>query len=104
MKRDIGILKKGRDIMKIAILTLSGQRDELIDQIFAEELRKYGHEVVVRNYIMGGRESIIYDQPDIVIHPMAGGEYKIDFLQKCKEWGIRSIVRRGEAGMGFFQD
>ena len=86
--------------MKIAIYTLSGQRDELIDEMLAAELRKYQYEVVVRTFIMAGRESVIYDRPDIVIHPMAGGEYKIDLLQKCQKWGVRNIVRRGEAGMG----
>jgi len=86
--------------MKIAILTLSGQRDELIDQMLADELHKYQHDAVVRSFIMAGRESVIYDEPDIVIHPMAGGEYKIDLLQKCQQWGVRNIIRRGEAGMG----
>lgn len=86
--------------MKIVILTLSGQRDELIDNMLAEELCKYQHEAVVRSFIMAGRESVIYDQPDIVIHPMAGGEYKIDLLRKCRQWGVRNLVRRGEAGMG----
>ncbi len=86
--------------MKIAILTLTGQRDELIDKLLAEELREYGHEVNVRNYIYAGRETVCYEKPDVVIHPMVGGQYKFDFVQKCKEWGIEVIVRRGEAGQG----
>ena len=37
--------------MNISILTLTGQRDKFIDNILAEELRKFGHDVRVRNYI-----------------------------------------------------
>jgi surface carbohydrate biosynthesis protein len=37
-------------------------------------------------------------KPDVVIHPFPGGQYKIDFLKKCKEWGCKVIIRRGEAG------
>ena len=86
--------------MKIAILTLTGQRDKYIDDLLAEQLREYGHTVTVRNYIYSGKETVCYEKPDVVIHPMAGGQYKYDFIQKCKEWGVEVIVRRGEAGMG----
>lgn len=86
--------------MKIGIYTLTQQRDRFIDGMLAEELRKFGHEVVVRSYIHGARESICYEHPDVVVVPMIGGEYKMDTVQKCKEWGIEVIVRRGEAGMG----
>lgn len=86
--------------MKIAIYTLTNQRDKYIDGMLAEYLRQYGHEVVIRNYIYGARESICYEKPDAIIHPMVGGEYKIDTVKKCREWGIQVIVRRGEAGMG----
>ena len=89
--------------MKIAILTLTRQRDKFIDNMLADELREYGHEVVVRNYIQAGRETILYDKPDCVIHPMPGGQYKYDFIKQCKDWGIKVIVRRGEAGMGWRQ-
>lgn len=86
--------------MKIAIYTLTHQRDKFIDGLLAEELRRYGHEVVIRGYIYGARESICYEKPDAIIHPMPGGQYKMDTIEKCKEWGVRVIVRRGEAGMG----
>ena len=86
--------------MKIAILTLTGQRDDFIDKMLAEELRKYGYQVNVRNYIYAGRETVCYEKPDVVISPMPGGQYKYDFIQKCKEWGVEVIVRRGEGGMG----
>ena len=89
--------------MKIAIYTLASQRDEYIDNMLADELRKYGHEVIIRSYINSARESICYEKPDIIIHPMVGGEYKMDTVQKCKEWGVEVIVRRGEAGMGLEQ-
>lgn len=86
--------------MKIAIYTLTPQRDRYIDGLLAEKLRQYGHEVLVRAYIYGARESICYEKPDVIIHPMVGGEYKMDTIKKCKEWGIQVIVRRGEAGIG----
>jgi surface carbohydrate biosynthesis protein len=86
--------------MKIAIYTLTHQRDKFIDGMLAEYLRQYGHDVVIRDYIYGARESICYEKPDAIIHPMVGGEYKIDTVQKCREWGVQVIVRRGEAGMG----
>lgn len=86
--------------MKIAIFTLCGQRDEFIDNLLAEHLKELGHEAVVRNYIYAARESVIYDKPDAIVHPMPGGQYKYDFIKQCQEWGVEVIVRRGEAGMG----
>ena len=71
--------------MKIGIYTLTDQRDKYIDGLLAELLRKYGHEVVVRSYIYGARESITYEKPDAIVHPMVGGEYKMDTVRKCKE-------------------
>ena len=47
--------------MKIGIYTLTEQRDEYIDNLLAEKLREYGHEVDVRNYISAARESICYE-------------------------------------------
>ena len=89
--------------MKIAIYTLTPQRDKYIDGLLADELRALGHEVVVRAYIYAARESICYEKPDAIIHPMVGGEYKMDTIEKCREWGIQVIVRRGEAGQGLEQ-
>jgi len=86
--------------MKIAIYTLTNQRDKYIDEMLAEKLRGKGHDVVVRNYVYGARESICYEKPDLIIHPMVGGEYKMDTVEKCHQWGIHVIVRRGEAGQG----
>jgi surface carbohydrate biosynthesis protein len=92
--------KKRKTKMKIAILTLCGQRDKCIDDMLADELRKHGHAVTVRNYINAGMETVCYEKPDVVIVPMPGGQYKYDFIKQCKEWGIEVVVRRGEAGMG----
>ena len=86
--------------MKIRILTLTVQRDQYIDNMLAEELREFGHDVEVRNYIYAGHETVVYEKPDVVIHPMVGAQYKMDFVKLCKEWGIEVIVRRGEAGIG----
>ena len=85
--------------MKIGIYTLTAQRDKFIDEMLAEKLREYGHDVDIRSFVNAGRESVCYEKPDMVILPMIGGQYKIDFVKKCKEWGIEVIVRRGEAGL-----
>lgn len=86
--------------MKIAIYTLTKQRDGYVDNSIAEKLRGHGHEVIVRNYINAASESVCYEKPDVIVHPMPGGQFKLDFIKQCKEWGIEVIVRRGEAGMG----
>ncbi len=84
--------------MKIGLYTLTNQRDKFIDQMLAEGLRIYGHEVLVRNFVYAARESVYYEKPDVIVVPMPGGQYKYDFVKQCKEWGIEVIVRRGEAG------
>ena len=86
--------------MLIAIYTLTNQRDKYIDGILAAKLRLYGHTVLLRSFVYGGRESVHYEKPDVVVVPMPGGQYKYDFIKQCKEWGIEVVVRRGEAGMG----
>lgn len=84
--------------MKIVIFTLTGQRDKVVDELLAKHLRKYGHEVWVHTYLGAGRQSVPYLKPDVVIVPMVGGQFKLDFVQQCKEWGCTVVVRRGEAG------
>lgn len=84
--------------MKIVFLTLTGQRDKLVDKRIADFLRAKGHEVYVHNYASAATQSIPYLKPDVIIHPMAGADYKLNFLKYCKEWGCVNIVRRGEAG------
>ena len=85
--------------MRILILTLTEQRDTIVDNLLAKRLRsQYGHEVHVHNYIGAGRQSVPYMKPQVVVHPMVGGQYKRDFVKKCKEWGCVVVVRRGEAG------
>ncbi len=93
---------KGRRMSskKIGIYTLTGQRDKLVDYSIANKLRDFGHEVNVRSYINGALEAVCYEKPDVIIHPMPGGEYKMEFIKQCKKWGIEVIVRRGEAGIG----
>lgn len=84
--------------MKILILYLTGQRDKVVDNLIANHLRALGHEVHVHPYMDAGRESVPYLKPDVVVHPFPGGQYKVDFLKKCKEWGCLVVIRRGEAG------
>lgn len=85
--------------MKILILTLTGQRDKLIDNMIGDELRKFGHEVYVHNYINAGKQSVPYIKPDVVVHPFPGGKFKMDFIKQCHEWGCKVVIRRGEAGV-----
>lgn len=84
--------------MKILIMTLCGQRDKVVDNLIADHLRGFGHEVYVHNYAMAGFQSVPYIKPDVVISPFPGGEFKNEFVKRCKQWGIEVIVRRGEAG------
>jgi surface carbohydrate biosynthesis protein len=84
--------------MKILFFSLTGQRDKLVDNHIAKFLREMGHEVYVHNYASAATQSVPYIKPDVIVHPMAGADYKLNFLRYCKEWGIVNIVRRGEAG------
>lgn len=84
--------------MKIVFFSLSGQRDKIVDKRMADFLRAKGHEVYVHNYASAATQSVPYLKPEVIIHPMAGADYKLNFLKYCKEWGCVNIVRRGEAG------
>lgn len=84
--------------MKILILTLCGQRDRVVDNLIADHLRKFGHEVYVHNFAMAGFQSVPYMKPDVIVSPLPGGEFKNEFVKQCKSWGCEVIVRRGEAG------
>lgn len=86
--------------MKIGIYTLASQRDQKIDQMLAAELRKQDYEVFVRCYIGAARESVYYEKPDVTVLPMVGSQYKYDMVKQIKEWGVTTVVRRGEAGVG----
>lgn len=85
--------------MKILILYLTGQRDKDVDELLGKQLKQLGHEVTVHPYMDAGRESVPYMKPDVVVHPFPGGQYKVDFIRKCKEWGCLVVIRRGEAGV-----
>lgn len=83
---------------KISILTLTEQRDLVVDERIAQALRGKGHEVVIRNYVHAGQDSVCFEKPDLVVMPMVGSVQKFDFARRCHEWGIGVVVRRGEAG------
>jgi len=84
--------------MKIVIFTLAAQRDKSVNNLIAEHLRKYGHEVYVHSYLGGAEQSIPYLKPEVVIHPFPGGDFKFESVKQCKKWGCVTMVRRGEAG------
>jgi surface carbohydrate biosynthesis protein len=85
--------------MKILFLYLTGQRDKDVDTLIGSHLKQMGHEITVHPYMDAGRESVPYLKPDVVVHPFPGGQYKVDFIKKCKEWGCMVVIRRGEAGV-----
>jgi predicted RNA-binding Zn-ribbon protein involved in translation (DUF1610 family) len=84
--------------MKIAILTLTEQRDKVVDDRIAKALTDLGHDVGVRNFVQAGMDAVVYEKPDAVVMPMVGSNHKLHFARQCSEWGITTIVRRGEAG------
>ena len=83
----------------IRILTLAEQRDNAIDNRLAGILQEMGYDAEVRNYAMAGCETVTYEKPDIIVHPMAGARSKIEFVKRCHDWGIGVVIRRGEAGV-----
>ena len=83
---------------KIVILTLTDQRDKIVDERIARALRDKGHTVGVRNYAYAGTDAVRFEKPDLVVMPMVGSLQKLDFARRCHEWGVAVVVRRGEAG------
>lgn len=91
-------MKEKTPTAKIAILTLTDQRDSAVDTRIAEALTQLGHETIVRSFATAGCDCVCYEKPDVVIVPMVGSQQKLDFVKRCHEWGIAVVVRRGEAG------
>lgn len=85
-------------IPKVNIFTNLPQRDKHKDERLAEELRDLGFEVWVTDFLPGNRQQVLYYKPHIIVLPEARCEYTIDFAEQCREWGIRVVVRRCEAG------
>ena len=84
-------------MVRIAILTLTEQRDKAVDERLAQLLRDEGHEVMVRHFAMAGQECVCYEKPEVVVVPMVGSLQKLDFVKHCHDWGLTVVVRRGEA-------
>ena len=83
---------------RIAILTLTEQRDKAVDERIAQWLRDKGHEVLVRHFALAGQECVCYERPEVVVVPMVGSLQKLDLVKHCHAWGLTVVVRRGEAG------
>lgn len=75
------------------------QRDWIIDNLIANELKRRGHNACVRNYLNDGRTAIIAEKPDVCIVPVVRCEYTRDFVTRLKSWGVTVIARRSEAGV-----
>jgi surface carbohydrate biosynthesis protein len=102
--------------MNILVLSMVPQRDWVIDEMIVRELNSRtrivratdpkgkdkevkAHNAVLRNYLQDGREAVIAEKPDVVIMPVIRCEYSRDFAQRLKDWGIKVIARRSEAGV-----
>jgi hypothetical protein len=83
--------------MKIVILTASPQRDKLIDELIADELRKRGHEVWVAPCLREGRKTCLEIKPDIVVVPPIRNPYSRDFVETLKYHGVGVVSRHTEA-------
>ncbi len=81
---------------KILILTGSPQRDKLIDNLLAEELKKLGNEVHVKDTPFNARSSVLELKPDIVVHPPLRNQFAYDFVKTLGDWGIGVAVRHIE--------
>ena len=82
--------------MKILVLTASPNRDKVVDEQLAEELRKREHEVKVVPCLRNGRDAAIEFQPDIVVMPPIRNPYSRDFCEVARHWGMGLVVRHTE--------
>lgn len=85
--------------MRVVTLCMVEQRDWNIDQLITNELCKRGHKAVLRKYTQDGRIAVVVEKPDVCIVPVVRCEYTRDFVTRLKQWGVKVIARRSEAGV-----
>jgi surface carbohydrate biosynthesis protein len=83
--------------VKIVILTASPQRDKVIDDLIANELRSRNHEVYVHPCLREGRKVVLEQEPDVVILPPIRNMYSRDFAEQLKKWNVGVVTRHTEA-------
>jgi len=82
---------------KILILTASPERDMIIDELIAEELRNRGFRVDIAACLRKGREAVLKCKPDVLVIAPIRNTYSRDFVEVCKDWGIGVVTRHTEA-------
>lgn len=82
---------------KILILSASPQRDKVVDDLIADELRGMGHEVWIRPCLREGRDAVLEIKPNIVVVPPIRNVYSRDFVRVIKSWGIAVVSRHTES-------
>jgi hypothetical protein len=82
---------------KFVILSASPQRDKLLDELMAEELRLRGHEAHVYPCLRAGRKACLDIQPDVVVVPPIRNPYSRDFVETLKYQGCGVVSRHTEA-------
>ncbi len=81
---------------RILILSSSPQRDKVVDDLIADELRQLGHKVWVKACLRQGRDAVLKLKPDIVVSPPVRNVYSRDFVSTLKEWGVAVVSRHTE--------
>lgn len=85
--------------LKILVLSMSPARDWTIDEQIGLELTKMGHQAVLRQFLQDGRDAVVIEKPDVALIPVVRCPYTRDFARRLKQWGVKVVARRSEAGV-----
>jgi len=85
---------------KALIFTNLPQRDKVVDEILAENLRALGFEARVSMFLPHNRMHVLGMKPNVVILPEIRCQYTVEMVETMRSWGIIVISRRCEGGCG----
>lgn len=85
--------------MNVLILSMVAQRDWIVDNMIADAVKAKGHDAVVRKFLRDDRTAIVVEKPDVCVIPPVRCEYSRDLAVRLKQWGVKVIARRSEAGV-----
>jgi len=85
--------------MKVLILSMVPQRDWIVDNMIADAVKARGHDACVRKFLADDRTAIVIERPDVVVLPVVRCQYTRDLATRLKQWGVKVIARRSEAGV-----
>jgi len=85
--------------MRVLVLSMVPSRDWDIDAQICAELKALGHIPILRKYLQDGRDAVVIERPDLVLVPPVRCPYTRDFATRCKQWGMKVVARRSEAGV-----